>query len=262
MTETEMGKVTHYFDKIGVAVLIVVLSATAFLFIGKQLVPSPKKALAAEILEKYVANFFQPNTIYHYKVNVYLSQASAPTTYELWEDMDNDRFLNHVTYQDGKQTWEMFDLDIQWKISLEEKAVKKDIYIYSKPEERGKKHGQRVNTPEEFDELIKAGVLEAKEEKINGREVYIVRDTRKEEKAWDTLTFDKYTFQLLQTERYGSEVTEISKIETEESLPKNGQIAEELFSKLPIPIDEFTVYERHFDTSKGYVESDYIKVGK
>lgn len=228
----------------------------------------PAKVMAAEIIRRSKETFIKPGTIYHHRIKHYSKGATEPTVYELWEDMDTQRFRNHVVYPPTSTTgasevWQWFDLDAQWDVNVPEKKVQKDRYIYSSPDERMEKKGHRVDIAHEFDTLLSDGILEAKEGRLDTREVYVVYDTRPEpEKSWDILTFDRQTFQLLRTEKYTGEGNDrklqlLVEYEVQESLPKTDQSVKELFVDQPLSLGGFTVTERTFVTSQGYLDDGF-----
>ncbi len=223
----------------------------------------PAKVMAAEIIKRSKESFFKPGTIYHHQVKQYVEGATEPIAYELWEDMDTQRFRNHVIYpvsSGGEEVWQWFDLDIQWDVDVAAKTARKDIYRYQNQQERTEKKGESVDLPQQFDELISQGVLEAKEGKLDNRDVYVVYDTRtNQDKYWDMLTFDRKTFQLLRTEKYIGEgenrkLQTLVEYELQESLPKTDALIKQYFSDPPLSLDGFTIIERTFDTSQGYLD--------
>jgi len=228
----------------------------------------PTKVMAAEIIRHSKETFFKPGTIYHHRVKQYVDGAGEPTVYELWADMDTQRFRNHVVYaptSGGAEVWQWFNLDVQWDVDVTAKTARKDIYHYQNPQERTEKKGERVDLSQQFDKLISEGVLEAKEGKLDRRDVYVVYDTRTSpDKYWDMLTFDRQTFQLLRTETYTGEgenrrLQTLAEYELQESLPKTDELIKQYFSEPPVNLDGFTVTERVFDTSQGYLD-DGIRV--
>lgn len=257
---------------------LVYLFASVLILIGGTYVYSqqktsffaPKKVLAAEIIKRNLNNFFQKGTIYHEVSKLYLQGQSQPITYELWQDLDQPQFLNRVIYPDpikpgGQELWQGKSLYNQWEADLKEKTFRKEIYIYNYPGEEFEIKGERVDLAKRFDELLTSGILEAKEGKLDNRDVYIVYDTRNaQDKYWDSLTFDKQTFQLLKTEKYSGEgsqrqIETILVYELQESLSRNEDSLQRYFNQIPISIEGFKIYERHFNTSKGYID-DYTEI--
>lgn len=250
---------------VGILVLVVmIVVALGVLFLSSGKNPfSPSKVSAAEIIKRNVANFFKPGTIYHQKTKQYVNEGLL--TYEIWEDTDSSRFFQKVMGIDSNEIWQGFDTEIQYEADFSEKKLKKDIYIYANPDEKGKKLGERVDLAKKFDELLNLGILEAKEGKLDNRQVYVVYDTRdNSDKAWDILTFDKETFALLQTEEYGEGgdkgASNIVTYEIQEALSRDEQSFYKFFTEPFVTLEGFRIYERHFKTSSGYVENEYVEV--
>lgn len=220
----------------------------------------PSTISAAEIIRRNLEKFILPNTIYHQKTKQYLGESNDPNIYEIWEDQESDRFYNEATYADGRKITQGFDGELHFDIDFPTKTIHKDIYVYdnqSSPEPVGK----RLDIAEQFDELLRNGVLEAKEGTLEGQEVYVVYDTRQDpEKHWDVLTFDKKNFQLLQTEKYGTDrkLEELVKYEIQEAVARTEANLANLFSYQDQGLD-FSLYQRKFYTSKPEQE-EYILI--
>lgn len=250
-----------------VSILIIAGGIFYYTQIKKQNLLKPSAVLAQEIIKRNLLNFFQKGTIYHETTKLYPEGKTEPVVYDLWEDMDTQRFLNHVIYPlsvkpEGEKLWQGFDLDSRWEINITKKEYTKEIYLYNHPEEREEKLGERADLPRKYDELLKNGILETKEGKLDEREVYVIYDTRNNpDKSWDVLTFDKNTFQLLQTENYSGKGAErhLTELMTyyQESLPRDEASINKLFNTLPVSTKGYQTKERHFDTSKGYIDDYY-----
>jgi len=224
----------------------------------------PAKIMAAEILRRNLTNFFAPGTIYHQKTQLYANGATTPIIYDLYRDQDSERFYNHVVYPD-QEVWQSFDLDTRWDVNSQEKTIRKDLYVYPNPESRNRNLTQQADLAKQIDELLQKGVLEAKEGKLDNREVYVVYDTRNTpDKYWDVLVFDHTTFQLLKTEKYegdGSQrhIASLIVYEIQESLPRSPENLNKFFQP-KIDTQGYQIFERHFDVTKGYVENEYYDV--
>ncbi|MCL5090414.1 MAG: hypothetical protein M1514_00200 [Patescibacteria group bacterium] len=256
---------TSFLPRLALAFILILLLSGAFFFNrwSNRNPLKPSLVMAAEIIKENLNRFIKPNTIYHQKTVLYSDGGNEPIVYEIWEDQDTDRFLNHVIYPD-RESWQSFDLETRWNIETKEKTVQKEIYQYQDPEEKLEKKGQRVDLAEKFDHLVKEGTLTVKEGKLDTQEVYVIYDTRNSlDKFWDTLTFDKNTFALLRTEKYQGEGNERKLVslviyETQEALPRTEENLK-MFIQPPISLDGYDLYERHFDTAKGYLD-DYQKI--
>lgn len=220
----------------------------------------PSTVSAAEIIRRNLEKFIKPNTIYHQKTKQYLDGSNEPNTYEIWEDQESERFYNEATYSDGRETVQGFNLEFRWDIDYSTKTIHKDIYVYE-PQSGPQPVGRRVDIAEQFDELIRNGILETKEGKLDDREVYVIYDTRASpEKYWDILTFDKNNFQILQTEKYGADrkLEELVIYETQEAIERTEESLAKFFTYKD-PENDFTLYQRKFYTSTPDQE-DYVVV--
>jgi hypothetical protein len=220
----------------------------------------PSPVSATEIIRRNLEKFIKPNTIYHEKTKQRLGGNNEFNTYEIWEDQESERFYNEATYSDGRKTVQGFNLEFHWDVDYSTKKIHKDIYVYE-PQSGPQPVGRRVDIAEQFDGLIRNGVLEAKEGILEGREVYVVYDTRTSpEKIWDVLTFDKQTFQILRTEKYGADkkLEELIAYEIQEAIERNETNLAKFFTYQD-PGNNFSLYQRKFYTSKPDQE-DYVLV--
>jgi hypothetical protein len=245
---------------------LILALALALLFMSRRgisvLKPSPVSA--AEIIRRNLEKFIIPNTIYHQKTKQYLNGSGQFNTYEIWEDQGGDRtyslFYDEATYADGKKSVQGFNGQFHWDIDYATRTVHKQIYIYDNQQEQ-LPIGQRVDIAQQFDELLKNGILEAKEGKLDKREVYVVYDTRiSPDKIWDILTFDKNNFQILQTEKYGEDkkLQELISFEIQEAIERTDENLKKYFTYQD-PGSDFTVYQKNFYVSRADQE-DYTYV--
>jgi hypothetical protein len=207
----------------------------------------PSAVSAAEIIQRNLEKFIIPNTIYHQKTKQSLGGGNEPNIYEIWEDQESERFYNEVTYSDGSKIVQGFNLEFRWDTDYATKTIHKDIYVYE-PQSGPQPIGTRVDIAEQFDELIRNGVLKTTEGKLDDREVYVIYDTRvSPEKYWDILTFDKNNFQILQTEKYGEDnnIEELVIYEIQEAIERTEENLAKLFNYIE-PGDDFTLYQRNF----------------
>lgn len=210
----------------------------------------PSTVSAAEIIRRNLEKFIKPNTIYHQKTKQYLGGNNEPNTYEIWEDQESERFYNEATYSDGRKTVQGFNLEFRWDIDYPTKTIHKDIYVYNN-QSGPQPVGKRVDIAEQFDELIRNGILETKEGKLDDREVYVIYDTRANpEKHWDILTFDKKNFQILQTEKYGADrkLEELITYEIQEAIERTEESLVKFFTYKD-PGNDFSLYQKRFYTS-------------
>jgi len=260
-----------------IALILVVGFGSIFLknYFGRDFL-RPSKVMAAEIVKKSLESFFRKETIYHQITKQFLEDKTEPIVYEIWEDNDTPRFLNHVTYPasvyppDGQESWQGFFIETKgsywWEIGINEKIVRRENYIYNKEEDRWQKLGGSVDVPKVFNELIENGVLEAKEGRLDKREVYVVYDTRTDpDKYWDILTFDKNTFQLLRTEKYEGEgdkrkLTSLVEYELQEAVPATPDNIDKFFKGYPIETKDFKYLQRDFYVNEGGAKEDFKEI--
>lgn len=240
---------------------IVILFFALFL-VGQKGIPNvfkPKIVYAADVIKRNVADFFKPNTIYHQRTKQYINDGD-PTTYELWQDMDNDSFKNHSIYPEslgGYENWQVYDLNVRWNIDVKNRLVTQENIQYNDPGQKYVKRGTQVDLASKFNDLVEKGQLELTEGKLGGKDVYIIKDTRTSyDKVWDLLYFDKDSFRLLRTEitttanagtDAGKQSKQVVDYEIQESLEKNSQIARDTFTILPISIEGFNVNQKLVD---------------
>ena len=230
----------------------------------------PARVMAAEIIQKSREIFLKPGTIYHQKTKQYANGGKDFIEYEYWQEIDSGNYANHVTTFDGsREGWQIDDLKVRWDIDVKSGEVRKDVYVY---DEKNTLEGVRkarntgVDLATKFEDLIENGTLTAVEGKLDTRDVYVVTDTREtEDKYWDILTFDRRTFQLLQTEKYeesggAKNLKELVIYEIQEALPSTPELGGKLFSQSPIDLTKFTVLTRKFSYS-AMSHSDYVVEG-
>jgi len=223
----------------------------------------PAKVSAAEIIERSREVFLKSGVIYHHKTTQYL-EGKKVATYELWEDMDTPMFRNYVIYHDtNRENWQWFDLDVRWDADLQEKLIRKDIYVYDQLTPKDQKLGSMVDLSAVFDKLLLDGTLEAKEGKIDDLDVYVIYDTREsQDKYWDIITFDKQTFRLLKTEKYSGEgdqryASHIVEYEIIENLERSKENIKKLFLTTPVNLNDFKIFTRYYYINSGSNE-EYI----
>ena len=246
---------------------VCILSVSALLgynYLTTKLTPidllSPAKVSASEIIQRSREVFLKSGVIYHQKTKQYI-EGKLIATYDLWEDMDTPMLRNHVIYHDtGREIWQWFDLDIRWDADSQKKVIRKDIYVYDELNPKGQKLGSMVDLAARFDDLLNEGVLEAKEGKMDDKDVYVVYDTREnEEKYWDILTFDKNTFRLLKTEKYAGEgeerhASQIVEYEIIENRQRSEENIKKLFLTAPVNISDYKILSRYYYLNGGQNE--------
>lgn len=212
----------------------------------------PAKVSAAEIIQRSRDVFLKPGVIYHQKTTQYL-EGKKVATYELWEDMDTPMFRNYVIYHDtNRENWQWFDLDVSWDTDLQEKVIRKDIYVYDQFTPKDQKLGSMVDLSDVFDKLLLNGTLDAKEGKMDDKDVYVIYDTREsQDKYWDVVTFDKQTFRLLKTEKYSDEgdqryASHIVEYEIIENLERTEENIKSLFLTSPVDLNDFKIFSRYY----------------
>ncbi len=223
----------------------------------------PAKVSAAEIIQRSRDVFLKPGVIYHQKTTQYL-EGKKVATYELWEDMDTPMFRNYVIYHDtNRENWQWFDLDIRWDTDLQEKVIRKDIYVYDQFTPKDQKLGSMVDLSDVFDKLLLNGTLDAKEGKMDDKDVYVIYDTREsQDKYWDIITFDKQTFRLLKTEKYTGEgdqryASHIVEYEIIENLERTEENIKSLFLTTPVDLNDFKIFSRYYYVNRGANE-EYV----
>lgn len=239
-------------------VLAIIAIFIGTVFVSKNLF-KPKMVSAVEIIKRNVTKFLLPNTIYHEKTKMYQGGGDIPIVYEFWKDQESSRFYNEVIYQDGGRVVQGFNQEFWFEIDYKNKTIRKDIYIYEKGES-SQPLAEMVDIAKKFDELIKNGILEAKEEKLGERDVYVVYDRRTtEDKYWDILTFDKRTFQLLKTEKYGEDksLETLVEYEIQEAIERTPENLQRIFSYKDPGAEGFILYQRNFYPNREEQE-DYV----
>jgi hypothetical protein len=224
----------------------------------------PAAVSAAEIIRQYVTKFLKPDAVYHVRYRHYVDYRGQgrdkPTVYDLYEDQNSNRFRQVIDYPDGSRTEQGFDGDVRYNIDHAAREVRNEIYVYDDPAEKETQLGARTDLAAKFDRLVNEGQLTLTEGKLDTRDVWVIRDTRDTpDKFWDTLMFDRNTFQLVRTEKYrDGEMEQMVYYELEESLPRDKETLQTVFAPGAIPAG-YKVLERHFNTRTGYAEPDFAE---
>jgi hypothetical protein len=231
-----------------VLLLILVFAVFLFLLISRKTnapiekKPEPTiKVNSSEVVQKSISSLLlKEHFIYYEKTREYVDGFKTPIITELWTDSDSQRFLKKVANQDGIKIWQGFDGNIAWQQDFQEKTFIREI-SQDKNNSQVNFDGQKIELINSFQNLLKQGKLNAKEENINGKAVYVISNTLEMNADWDVLVFDKSTYKLLWTEKHDGEagkrmLTNKVEYETLEFIERTDLNIQKYF-RLEIPAD-------------------------